>query len=302
MSDITYVSDYLNQGMSPQQAFQAAIDHVYNTAGGGHVLAPPGNFVTPGLVMKGGVLLHGSGRGYGSTLLMSGANPYDRSSDAPIFTFDPSWHCDRGGLFDLQLQGCQVPGRQTNNLINIGLNLRLDFERVWADGGDTCLYNNGCDCRIFNCLFSSKGFACLTTNGANWYIMTSFDAPPNGPMHGVYIGSPNGICQQAGAMENFFDQCDFSGGYSSDAFFVHDADTHIAFVNVNNCVISGAVSIGSARIAQFGGGTRFAGGGVPFSVGNASVSVAGCQAINSLVLPPNVARAGNINISGGYAS
>lgn len=292
--DFQYVRNWLTPGVTPRAAFQGAIDYMYGNWGGGKVFAPPGNFTFDGpVIQKGGTIIEGAGRNGGTFITSGGA-------DLPLWQFDASASraCLRDVFFASRMQQ-----DATQNVMSIADNVQVFIRDCDIWGGSSALFNMGTDCRIRDCFISGGAFACLTTNGANFYDFCKFDSydDAKAPQWSVYIGTPTQTLQNAHAMENFFNFCDMSGAWRSGSLFIDDSQSAvgpIAFVNVQGGVISGAVVNNRSKQTMFGGGTRF--GSQSFINNGGSVSVSGCAAMNGLTLPSGVLRgSGNINIGGG---
>jgi hypothetical protein len=292
-NDAAYVRDYLNQGMTPSQAFQAAIDYMFTNWGGGPVIAPPGKFVFDHTVThKGGVIVRGAGRRGGTTITSNGV-------DMPLWQFDNT--CGLAGLYDVWFIGLQDRAAQ-QHVVTIAENMPVYMERVDIWGGNSALFNLGCDCRIRDCFISGNGLASVLTQGANFYDHCKFDTVDDlkSPQFSVYIAGPTQTLIDAGAMENFFNFCDMSGKWQSGSIYVDDRTSPIGPIGTNQFiggVMSGAVILQRQKQSIFSG-VRF--GSSSFVNNGGSVSVGTCTALVPLILPTSVERGtGNINIGGG---
>lgn len=272
------VSTWLSQpGYTPTQAFQAAIDYMYNNYGGGFVFVPPGNYNVSGLVIKGGVILQGSG--YNCML-------QDQNHDTTVISFDST--CTDAELRNFFIVG-YTNSAATQNTVTVAYNVPAKIRncRIW--GGASALFNDGVDGTIEDCFISGWKFASLVSNGANWYRRVKFDvySPCS---YGFYQGTP---LAGLGVMENHFDQCDFSGTYSA-SIGIFDGNTASAISIFTGCVFSAPIVIVQSRFAGF---TSCEFGSSNFTHGSGAASVVGCYGMSPLAFPASVVKAGNVNIS-----
>jgi hypothetical protein len=281
MSQYASVTDWLGTGRTDTQAFQGAIDGMYNANGGGFVIVPPGNFFIQNLVMKGGVILQCSGQGYGGTFLQS------QNEDVGVIVFDST--CSHAALRDAFVCGYTNPNATNSNAVSIAVNAPVHISncRIW--GGNSALFNNGVDGQIENCFISGWKFASLVSNGANWYKRCKFDTSGQHCQYGFYQGTP---LPGGGVMENHFEQCDFSGDYAA-SIGIYDGGSGTAYSVFNSCVISSPVLLRQAGHTTF---SSCAFGSANFSQASGTCSIVACKAYPAMSAPGAV-KSGNVNIT-----
>jgi hypothetical protein len=280
MGEFADVTTWLGtNGLTTTQAFQAAVDYMYATYGGGFVFVPPGNFLIQNLIIKGGVILQGSGHGLGGTFLQS------QNQDTGVIQFDLS--CNGAGMRDVFACG-YTNAAATNPAVFISENCPVFISNCQIWGGGSALFTKGVDGVVENSFISGWSFASLLSNGANWYKRCKFDTAGQHCSSGFYQGTPLPI---GGMMENHFDQCDFSGDYAASINIV-DGATESALSMFTGCVFSCPVSISGARHTSF----------VACEFGNSFSQTSGTCAIvgswcGGSMSAPNAVKAANINIS-----
>lgn len=264
-------------GYTNTQAFQAAIDYMYSNYGGGFVFVPPGTYHISGLVIKGGVILQGSG--YNSVL-------QDQNNDTTVISFDST--CTDAALRDFFIVG-YTNAAATQNTVTVAVNVPVHIRncRIW--GGMTALFNDGVDGTVEDCFISGWKFGSLVSNGANWYRRVKFDVytPCS---YGFYQGTP---LPGLGVMENHFDQCDFSGSYSA-SIGIFDGGTQSAISVFTGCVFSAPIVISQSRFANF---TACEFGSGSFSHSSGGASVIGSMAMSSVTFPATVMKTANYLIA-----
>jgi hypothetical protein len=278
-----YVQDYINQGLPVTQAIQKAIDDTYSSPGGGLVYLPPGSStITAPIHLKGGVVLAGEGRG-SSTLTTNGVD-----IDAVIFDAGSFW----AGLRDIFIVASQSPTAQ-HNAVTVGQNCPVEISRCYVWGGNSALYTKGVDGTYTDNFFWGANFSNVVSQGANWYIRCKLDTGTAAPQYGLYLGVPIPEC--AGAMENSFTQCDFSGGFTNSSVFISDAGTSVADTSFHRCIFSAPINLSQHLITKFIDG-KF-GSGV-FNPGNGQVTLSGCHSLININLPQaNVHKSANVGIT-----
>lgn len=274
---VTWLVD--QSGVNDSSAIiQSAIDHLYNTFGGGKLFVPTGNFRAQNLTMRGGVTLIGGSRRHSSIFT---------PNDATIFAFDAT--CSYAGFSDLFVAG-YAGENPAQNLVYIapGAPVTLRRSNIW--GGNAALFTQGVDGVVEDCYIKGYGLASILSTGANWYRRVKIDTDAGNPcVNGFYQGAP--FAGLSGVAENHLDQCDLSGDYHS-SLTVQDDGAHSAVTILTGCVTSRAVNLGSAKFTSFVG-HEF---GAEVNSGVGSVSITGSVALIPLNVPGAV-KAGNVGIT-----
>lgn len=256
---------------------QTAIDYLANTYSGGILFVPPGVYLIRNTVtIKKSVIVQGSGN---ATLLQS-------QSDVHVMAFDDS--CDWAGLRDCVVIGYANPNA-TTNVVTVAFNRPVFIRNCTIWGGVSALLNEGIDGSVEDCYITGWGFACLTSNGANWYRRCKFDADPGSVCQWSYYQGAT-VPGQSSA-ENHFEQCDFSGPWAQGSIAIEDAAKQ-AITVFDGCVMSNRCTIGGANWTSFVG-CEFGG---PVQVGSGTCSIVGSYAFTPFSVA-NASKAGNVNIT-----
>jgi hypothetical protein len=234
-------------------AIQCHINYIFSTFVGGTVFLPCGSYLisggATGLLVKGGVALHGGG--------MSCVN-LQVAVDSNVITFD-SATCSRGaGAFDMFIIGFQnVSTTRDNVIIGTNCNPILRDDYIWF--GRNAINTAGVDGLIQN-VFACGYNTSVASTGANWYERDKFDTC------GITsaVGWNQGL--SPAKVENHFTDTDFSGSFSSQSMAINDTGTSRAITICTGCVFSSAIQVTNAVWTSFIG-AEFA-GGITFSVSN----------------------------------
>lgn len=262
------------------QAIQDAIDFMATTYGSGKIWLPqPGGYKTSAmLTIKNGVQLIGHGRA--GTMLSA-------TNDTGVLYFDGS--ANYAGVYDLFIVGTQSAASGSNT-ITVADNAPVNLARCTIWGGNSALLNKGIDGTIEDCYIGGWKFASVVSNGANWYKRVKIDTAGVPCGHAFYQGTP--VPGKAGAMENSFDECDFSGEYSS-SLTIADGNTNTAYSSFTNCIFSSSINLQQARHTQFG---NCAFGSAAFNRSGGTCNIVGSYAY-APISAPGASKAGNTNIS-----
>lgn len=224
-------------GTDSTTAIQCHINYMYTTYGGGSVFIPCGSYLisggATGLLVKGGVALHGGG--------MACTN-IEVATDSNVITFDAST-CSRGaGLFDAFVLGYHNAATATDAVI-VGSNcnpiVRDDY--IWY--GTVAFNTSGIDGVIQN-VFACGYAYCIASNGANWYDRVKMDSIGFSPTNYAFEQVTN-----ATGMENHFNNSDFSCGCNGSVVI---ADGHNnSITGISNSVMDSSIGITNARTVQF---------------------------------------------------
>jgi hypothetical protein len=239
----------LGNGVADDRAaIQAHADWLWGN-GGGWLDVPAGQYKIGGngLRLAGEVSLRGEGL---NTALQS-------VGDNIVLTMDNSGSHRLQDVFLIGNQGLNPT--QPTLVIDGNAEVYIDRIRCWY--GAPALKNYGNDGTISNSFFWSR--TCNVANhGSQWWKRVKFDDAVGYTPHAVYMGS--------GALENYFEQCDFSGnfGYS---FYSHGFPD--AVYKFTDCVFSSQIDINGLRWASFVGCTF---GSPTFLANNCALSFSAC--------------------------
>jgi hypothetical protein len=276
-----YVQDYLNAGLPVTTAIQTAINDVYNSSWGGVVQLPAGNFtVNSTITLKGGVILQGEGR--------RATNISTAGADFNVILFDTT--CSWAGLRDMFIVGCFTNSAQ-QNVVTVMDNCPVEISRCYIWGGNSAVYTKGVDGFYCDNFISGNVFSNLVSQGANWFVRCKFDGAGNSPQHGVYLGTP--VSSLGGVMENSFDQCDFSGNFTSTAVCINDNNVKAADTSFHRCIFSHPINLQNHLITKFVDG-KF--GSSSFNPGTGVVVATGCHAVTGVNIPGGI-KSANVGIS-----
>lgn len=203
-------------------AIQCQIDYMNATYGGGMVLFCNAAFkVSSTVTWKPGIILQGCGQ-RSSSITSAGA-------DITILTTAGAGN-DFMYLNDLTIIGNTTAGATQVLVTADGV---TNMNNCSLTGGFYALQMAGSDGTIFNCFIQGTASAGgnAVSNGSNWYIRVKFDDSGQSHLYGFWQ-QWDGI---SSVSENHFEQCDFTGNFTTAAVKISGGS------NVHIMVFSGSV-------------------------------------------------------------
>lgn len=283
MNEVNVTAPPFNADPTGLTDSSAAIQSAINSISAGRVVVPAGTYIAKGLVIPANVNLVGHGR-CASILTSNGA-------DATVASLNGSY-CS---LRDITVDGPKS-GALTKSLVTIAAGITgFVVEHVIAWGGTWGIDDGGGIDGTFYDVFPAGVVGALQSrDGANKYQSCKFDTGPiAGQQRGIYFYAINNVIA-----ENEFDQCDFSGNFSSSGVGINDGSPSAQSVaRFTACTFGSVINLTRARAVMFSAcemphvNSFSLGAGVGCSV-TGSYSLGGAT-----TYPAAVAKAGNINIT-----
>jgi Pectate lyase superfamily protein len=210
-------------------AIQCQITYMNATYAGGLVFFPPGNYKTTSTItVPAGVILQGAG--INATLLGS------ITADIVVLEFTGQY----AGLRDMGVAGYTNSAATKSTIIVDANVLQTNFKDCNITGGLWALEQRGADGVVQSCYVQGYGTAggnLYSYGGRNWYLRAKFDDNGQAHAYGVLIKQGSTV----GALENSFDECDFSGNFTTASLKIDDGTASTAQTTITNSTFSSAV-------------------------------------------------------------
>lgn len=282
ITDATYGADPTGANDSTA-AIQAALNAAAPAAGGcGLVVAPGGKYLIggAGLIIPSAVTLAGFGRQ--ATFLTS------NGADINLVTLTGG----DGGIRDLAVYTA-MSGSPVNSALTIAAGTgEFEISRVQAWGGAWGINDQGGVDGVINNVFASGITGALASCGANkWTALKCDTGPMPTQQYGMclYGNSEN-------VQESEFDQCDFSGNFTSAGVQINDGPNTPVIAKFTACTFGAPINILSARVVMFAACEMPGASGFSLN-SNVECAVVGCYSLAGQTTYPNCAKAGNPNIA-----
>jgi hypothetical protein len=249
-------------------ALQAHADWLRDN-GGGWLDLPPGKYKVSGdgLVLRGEVGLRGAG--LMSQLRAAGNNT--------VLTLDATGSHRLQDVFLIGEQGLS-PNRPT---LCVETNAETYIDRIRCWYGGPAIRMRGNDGTISSSNFWSRT-TIVENHGSNWWKRCKFDDDGAGTYTAhAWISHP-------GSLENYFEQCDFSGNFGH-SFYANGVTG--AFLKFTDCVFAKPIDVCGVQWAKFDGCTF----GSTLNAAGAALTV-----VNSYSFAPMVPTAALKNVANNF--